>query len=323
MHSYAWRGPKGSGKRTALLHFLQELYSKEKKLEMFNGTWIMNKNGESITRITSEEVCGSGGSCGGGGGGGDDDELEGKKIPYEYSQIHIGFDVARMSMSDKLFLSSILQRWTGQNDLTLTNINLQSRYLVLYHANLLTDESILQIQETLEKYDNFGILLTTELPVCHRLEDYCLEIPVAGPDLLFQKYKEVWEPTANEDCWLIYFRQTFDRWSSINSFQNISEIREWIYTCLQRNLRWTDVLQYWIEVVDETSLLDIEGKRELWRYLANIESGGGWYLIPSYRIPIFWEKIHSEFAELAEKFRNNKKADAVAVQSSNSLEWTL
>ncbi|NBR60488.1 MAG: hypothetical protein EBT86_02360 [Actinobacteria bacterium] len=332
MLSYAWRGSKGSGKRTALLRFLQESYKKgeeieNEKLEINNGIWIMNKNGDSVTRNGSEDAgsgSGSGGVGGGGGGGvGSEEELEGKKIPYEYSKIHLGFDVARMSMSDKIFLSSILQRWTGQKDLTLTNTNLQARYLVLYHAHLLTDESILLIQETLEKYDNFSILLTTELPVCNRLEDYCFEIPVAGADKLFQKYKETWEPNAKEDCWLTYFRQTFEKWTTMNSFQVIGEVREWIYVCLQRNLRWTDVLQYWMEVVDEITWLSKEDKKVLWKFLANVESGGGWYLIPSYRIPVFWEKVHSNFAELGRKIRQSKKIDVTGKTSENSLKWTL
>jgi hypothetical protein len=329
MLSYAWRGSKGSGKRTALIQFLQKSYKIGKeagkeaangKLEIHTGIWIMNKNGDSVTRNSSDDTAFGGG---GGGGGGGEEEPEGKKIPYEYSKIHLGFDVARMSMSDKIFLSSILQRWTGQKDLTLANTNLQARYLVLYHAHLLTDESILLIQETLEKYDNFSILMTTELPVCNRLADYCFEIPVAGDDKLFKLYKETWDPSATEDCWLTYFRQTFERWSTANSYQVITEIREWIYVCLQRNLRWTDVLQYWIEVVDEVAWLTREDKKVLWKFLANIESGGGWYLIPSYRIPVFWEKVHSDFAQLCRKIRQSKKIDGSGGTAGNLLEWTL
>lgn len=314
MFSYAWRGPKGSGKRTILLEFLKRIATKVQTDSVFSvssGTWIMSKNGSSTTR--------DGGGGGGaatmttgtderlGAGGDDDDELEGKRIPYEYSQIHLGFDVARMSMSDKIFLNSILQRWTGQDDLTLTNTVISTRYLVLYHAHLLSDESILQIQETLEKYDNFGVLLTTELPICNRLSDHVLEIPVAGSDKLFEEYRRRWEPDAKEDCWLTYFRQCFNKWISLDSFQAITEIREWIYVCLQRNLRWTDIIYYWIQVIDEIQWLDSTEKKELWLYLAFIESGGGWHLIPSYRIPIFWESVHVGFIDKAREFRTNKK----------------
>ena len=214
-----------------------------------------------------------------------------------------------MSMSDKIFLNSILQRWTGQDDVTLINTVLPTRYLVLYHAHLLSDESILQIQETLEKYNNFGVLMTTELPICNRLSDHVLEIPVAGRDLLFEEYRTRWEPDAKEDCWLTYFRQCFNKWSQLDSFQSITEIREWIYVCLQRNLRWTDILYYWIHIINETEWLNNYQKKKLWLYLASIESGGGWYLIPSYRIPIFWESVHIKFADMIREFRLNKKED--------------
>lgn len=311
MFSYAWRGPKGSGKRTALLEFLKEISIKkgavnniEGEFTVSTGIWIMGKNGLSVTR----EGSGGGGEEQQGAGGDEDDELEGKKIPYEYSHIHIGFDVARMSMSDKIFLGSILTRWTGQDDLTLTNSTLPTRYLVLYHAHLLADESILQIQETLEKYDNFGVLMTTELPICNRLSDHVFEIPVAGPDRLFEEYKAKWEPDAKEDCWLTLFRAAFDKWTSMNSYSVIYEIREWIYICLQRNLRWTDIIYYWMEVVNEITWLLPDEKKELWLYLAMIESGGGWNLIPSYRIPIFWEQNYAEFATKARNFRLNKKS---------------
>ena len=94
----------------------------------------------------------------------------------------------------------------------------------------------------------------------------------------------------------------------MNSYSVIYEIREWIYICLQRNLRWTDIIYYWTEVVNEITWLLPDEKRELWLYLALIESGGGWNLIPSYRIPIFWEQIHAEFAAKARNFRLNKKS---------------
>lgn len=337
MLSYAWRGSKGSGKKTALLKFLRDIYGTiHKDSSIFRndfllqtGTWIMNKNGTSITRdncvgvgiasLSSRELSSNNEEQSSqtqsqiqnfqGAGGDDDDELEGKRIPYEFSQIHLGFDVARMSMSDKIFLNSILQRWTGQDDLTLTTTTLPTRYLVLYHAHLLTDESILQIQETLEKFDNFGVLMTTELPICSRLSDHVFEIPVPGYDRLFEEYRKKWEPTATEDCWLTFFRMTLDKWTTTNSYKSIFEIREWVYTCLQRNLRWTDMIYYWILVLEEITWLSKEERSKLWFYLANIESGGGWNLIPSYRIPIFWESVHAEFAEKARQFRENKKGD--------------
>ena len=117
----------------------------------------------------------------------EDDDVAGKCIPYEESALHMGFDVARMSMSDKLFTQSILTRWTGQQDVCLVSSTIHMRYLVLYHAHYLTDESVLQLQECLEQYNNFAILLTTELPLRGRLRDTCFEIPVGGEDRLLLK----------------------------------------------------------------------------------------------------------------------------------------
>ena len=164
--SYAWRGSSGCGKRTQLLDFIRkQSQNLGLPFEIKTGTWFLNKQTN-------------------GGDPDEDDDATGKSIPYEESQMHLGFDVARMSMSDKVFLQSILTRWTGQQDVCLMSSALQTRYLVLYHAHFLTDESVLQLQECLEQYPTFSILLTTEFPICGRLRDFCFEIPVVGEDRL-------------------------------------------------------------------------------------------------------------------------------------------
>jgi hypothetical protein len=120
-----------------------------------------------------------------------------------------------MSMSDKVFLQSILTRWTGQQDVCLMSSMIQTRYLVLYHAHFLTDESVLQLQECLEQYPTFAILLTTEFPLCGRLRDFCFEIPVAGEDRLLANYVK----TANlieKDVWLEFFKKTLNEWKKWN-----------------------------------------------------------------------------------------------------------
>ena len=170
--SYAWRGFRGVGKRTKLLNFLEIQANKiDIPFEIKKGTWFLNKQ-----------------SSGGGDPDEDDEEASGKSIPYEESNLHLGFDVARMSMSDKVFLQSILTRWTGQQDVCLISSFIRSRYLVLYHAHFLTDESVLQLQECLEQYPTFAILLTTELPLSGRIRDFCFEIPVVGEDMLLRNY---------------------------------------------------------------------------------------------------------------------------------------
>ena len=239
------------GKRTQLLAFLKkQAEHMGQPFELRMNTWYLNK---PVNNADPDE---------------EDDDVAGKCIPYEESALHMGFDVARMSMSDKLFVQSILTRWTGQQDVCLVSSTIRMRYLVLYHAHYLTDESVLQLQECLEQYDNFAILLTTELPLRGRLRDACFEIPVGGEDRLLADYTTKALLSA-EDVWLSFFQKTLEDWSVTEGGKRITDVRTWIYTCLQRNLRWTDVIMYWVQVIGMTPWISLERKRDmmetLWR----------------------------------------------------------
>jgi hypothetical protein len=276
--SYVWVGSRGCGKRTQLRNFLQEQCTKiGVPFEIKHSTWFLNKQ---INNGDPDD---------------DTDDSAGKSIPYEESLIHLGYDVATMSMSDKVFLQSILTRWTGQQDILLLTSTIHSRYLVLYHAHYLTDESVLQLQECLEQYSTFTILLTSELPLCSRLRNFCLEIPVVGKDYLLENYNKE-NAYIQQDVWLDFFKITIDKWSSSWSVSTITDIRNWIYTCLQRNLRWTDVIMYWILAIYNTPWITASMRSTLLRILWHAESGAGWLLLPSYRIPIMWEHVHLTLA---------------------------
>jgi hypothetical protein len=286
--SYAWRGPNGCGKRTQLLSFLQTQAQKAGvPFDIKQSVWYLNKQVN-----------------GGDPDDDDDDDATGKSIPYEESQLHLGFDVARMSMSDKVFLQSILTRWTGQQDVCLMSTAIQTRYLVLYHAHYLTDESVLQLQECLEQYPTFAILLTTQFPLCGRLRDFCFEIPVGGKDHLLANYTKQANLKEN-DVWLEWFKKTLDEWSKNGTAKQIAEVRSWIYTCLQRNLRWTDVMMYWIQTIYQTEWITPKIRSQLLDTLWHAESGSGWVLVTSYRIPILWEHVHLRFARQLYQLRNN------------------
>lgn len=289
--SYAWRGFRGVGKRTQLLSFLKKQADNINiPFEIKKSTWFLNK--QSVGGDPDE----------------DDDEATGKSIPYEESNLHLGFDVARMSMSDKVFLQSILSRWTGQQDVCLMSSVIQTRYLVLYHAHFLTDESVLQLQECLEQYPTFAILLTTELPLSGRLRDFCFEIPVVGQDMLLANYtKKV--NLDGKDVWLEYFKKTVNDWSENWSAQKISDVRNWIYICLQRNLRWTDVIMYWIEAIYATEWITPRMRSDLMEILWNAESSSGWVLVTSYRIPILWESVHLKLAH--QLYRSRQSIDTL------------
>lgn len=290
--SYAWRGWHGVGKKTQLLKFIQLQATKMGiPFEVKKGTWFLNKQ---TNNADPDE---------------DDDDATGKSIPYEESQLHLGFDVARMSMSDKVFLQSILSRWTGQQDVCLVTSTIQTRYLVLYHAHFLTDESVLQLQECLEQYPTFAIMLTTEFPLCSRLRDFCFEIPVVGEDKLLANYTKR-ANLAENDVWLLYFKKTMDEWSASWNAGKIADIRNWIYTCLQRNLRWTDVLMYWIIAIYDTEWITPKMRASLLETLWNAESGSGWVLVTSYRIPILWEHVHLKLGKQLYQLRQESKSAA-------------
>ena len=279
---YAWRGPRGSGKRTRLLQYLQDLYGSDLPLQY--DTWSLENDEEKAT---------------------------GPRIPYEISPLHLGFDVVRMSMSVKDFLESILTRWTGQTDLCLMDQPIRTRYLVLYHAHLLTDETVLQLQECLEQYDGFAVLLTTELPVGQRLRDFCLELPVPGDDYQLQAFhrqhpQQSQSQSQSENVWLTFFRQTLETWSTTPpTARFVVDVRQWLYTCLQRNLRWTDMIQYWIETIAQTPWLHPH-RAALMKLLYQAESGAGWLLITSYRIPVLWEHLQLQIAKTLYQARHAK-----------------
>lgn len=285
--SYAWRGPPGCGKRTRLLRYLAARTPHPFSLR--HDTLYLNKPSHSSDPDDEDDAAG------------------GKSIPYEESPLHLGFDVARMSMSDKVFLQSILTRWTGQQDLCLLTSTVKTRYLVLYHAHLLTDESVLQLQECLEQYDGFAILLTTELPLCPRLRDFCLEIPVGGEDHLLRTYNETQNEAPN-NVWHDFFQQTVEVWSTTPaSAAFLVRLRNWIYTCLQRNLRWTDMIHYWLDAIQRTPWLVAASPQQrapLLRLLAMAESGAGWMLVTSYRIPILWEHVQLSLARELYRIRS-------------------
>jgi len=284
--SFAWRGPPGCGKKTELLAFLKKQADESNiTFEIKKDVWYLNKQ------------------VNGGDPDDDDESSTGKSIVYEKSPLHLGFDVALSSMSDKSFINSFLTHWTGQQDVCLMSTSIQTRYLVLYHAHFLTDESVLQLQETLEQYPNFAILLTTEFPLCGRIRDFCLEIPVAGPDYLLANYVKK-ANLMEKDVWLESFKKTLNEWSMNETPVRISEVRTWIYMCLQRNLRWTDVIMYWIRTIYQTEWITPSIRQQLLETLWHAESGSGWVLVTSYRIPILWEHVHLKLARQLYRLRN-------------------
>ena len=113
----------GTGKKTALHEHL-------KKIASMRGIpfLIQMKSGSTDTEEEEEEAI---------------------QTTYETSHLHMGFDIARMSMQDKQKLRPILSN-LGQGSQVMSGTQGRgARIIVLYHAHLLSSESILLIQACL------------------------------------------------------------------------------------------------------------------------------------------------------------------------------
>jgi hypothetical protein len=218
----------------------------------------------------------------------DDGGSEKDSFPYEFSLLHIGFDIARMSMQDKIYLKPIVQRWSTGSQVLAGNQGRASRILVFYHAHLFSTESYFLLHSLLE--NNFGdisIWMTSELPVAERLSDYFIEVPVKSQQL-----------ALNKPSWSMIFEKILTSWSQkpYPHLSETTEIRNFLYELLMRNLRWTDCVHYLLDAIFHLPL-DFEKKKKLFAILAKQEATAAGQTIPSYRIPLLWEALFLEIRE--------------------------
>jgi hypothetical protein len=282
-----WIGQRGTGKRTqiqkALIHVAQ---SRGVPFTLRKSLWSTETN-KKLQRESEQTEA-------------QQDETETPQgndgIPYETSQVHLGFDIARMSMQDKNYISSLLSRLGYGSEVVVgKKKHAVKRILVFYHAHLLSHDSILQLQMALEQYEgSLVIWCSSDLPLSYELTDWFVEIPVAGRDYTTQSMYLTYG--ANCIDWGKYFDNLVDSWSKKPmNLGRIKEIRDWVYFCLQRNLRWQEVIQYFLD-----SLLQSKLPPE--KLLATIESlsqqpsSGGGNTLGSYRIPIAWEHLGIQVA---------------------------
>jgi hypothetical protein len=222
---------------------------------------------------------------------------QGEGIPYETSLVHLGFDIARMSMQDKNYIASLLDRLGYGTEVAIgKKKQAVKRILVFYHAHLLSHDSVLQIQMALEQYEgSLAIWCTSELPLPYELIDWFVEIPVSGKDLTLAKLRNQY----GQDCmdWGSYFDRLIVDWSQKPmTLERIQEVRDWIYFCLQRNLRWQEVVHYILDSLLHAKIDPKKVKRAV-AILANQPSTGGGQTLGSYRIPIAWEHLGIQLAE--------------------------
>ena len=231
----------------------------------------------------------------------DDGGYDKESFPYEFSLLHVGFDIARMSMQDKIYLKPILQRWGTGSQVLAGNQGRGSRILVFYHAHLFSTESYFLLHSLLENnYGDVSLWFTSELPVAERLSDYFLEIPVS---------KNPSHPLASP-TWFDFFRKLLKGWSEkpFPKLQETNEIRTLLYELLMRNLRWTDCVHY---IMDTTLELPLpkEKRQAVLCILAEQEATSAGQTIPSYRIPLLWEGLFLKVREVISSDSTEKDAE--------------
>jgi outer membrane protein OmpA-like peptidoglycan-associated protein len=119
----AWRGPPGSGKRTAIHALLQEkAAARGVQLRIQTKIWNLEKPKEG----DEEEDDDAGNSA-----------IASKdQIPFETSMIHFGFDVSRMSLQDRHILKPIIERLGKGSHVLSGKEHTEARILIFYHIHL-------------------------------------------------------------------------------------------------------------------------------------------------------------------------------------------
>ena len=281
-----WLGHRGTGKRTqiqkALTHVAQ---NRGVPFTLRKSTWSTDTN-KHLQRESEQNEA-------------QEDETEtpkeGEGIPYETSQVHLGFDIARMSMQDKNYINSLLARLGYGSEVAIgKKKQAVKRILVFYHAHLLSHDSVLQLQMALEQHEgSLVIWCTSELPLSYELIDWFIEIPVQGRDYITKAMISTYGPCLD---WNTYFDNLIISWSNKPmTLSRVQEIRDWVYFCLQKNLRWQEVVQY---LIDSLLQSKIEPKKLIAAIdvLSNQPSSGGGNTLGSYRIPIAWENLGLKIA---------------------------
>jgi len=229
----------------------------------------------------------------------------------ETSVVHMGLDIARMSMQDKHILRPVLSKLGQGSQVMAGEQGRGARILVLYHAHLLSSESVILLQACLEQNEgDLSIWLTSELPVPQRIRDWFIEISVGGEDHAFAKFSQTISPIQPAN-WPTIFKGIIDKWlrSPPPKIQDIKEVKAYVYEMLMRNLRWVEATHFILDVILlHPGLTDIQRKKSI-AALAECEATGGGYTIPSYRIPILWESL---FLQLRTIFTNAETDVAVS-----------
>lgn len=301
-----WRGQPSSGKRTQLHQALANIAAQrgvpfQPQTRLFY-TSASGKNDAGAISTTAEDE------------GREENVSEKDALPYEFSFVHIGFDISRMSMQDKIYLKPILQKWGSGSQVLSGSYGHVSKILVFYHAHLFSTESCFLLHGLLEdSYGDVSVWFTSELPVPLRLQDYFYEVPVKRGFA-----------TSTLPSWYTLFWKLFQDWTQLGK-PKLSEthtLREFIYNLLMRNLRWTDCVHTLLDVACVYPLAETKRAAVL-RILAKQEATSAGQTIPSYRIPLLWESLFLELrVALSKESLDGARPTDTPAGSSESHEAT-
>ncbi len=228
------------------------------------------------------------------------------QIMAEHSLVHMGFDIARMSMKDKQVLIPILSNLGSGSQVLSGQAGRGARILVFYNAHLLSSESVLLLQSCLELNEgDISIWMTSELPVPQRIRDWFVEVPIAQ------------NPNPNSGAtttveWSHVFQALLRRWSraGMPTIEDVKEVKAFVYELLMRNLRWVEATHFLLDVFLLSDELTDAQRIACVDALAACEATAGGYTIPSYRIPILWESLFLQIRTIV-SMKGSKKEVSV------------
>jgi hypothetical protein len=123
--------------------------------------------------------------------------------------------------------------------------------------------------------------MTVRETVAYKLRDWFLDIPIPLTVPVFHP----WAPVIWD--WIEKTRQV-----KKHELNHIESIRQTIYSLLQRNMRWFDIHQIFLELIMEHSHeLGESLTYKLLNYLASSPNTAPGHTLTSYRIPIAWESL--------------------------------
>jgi hypothetical protein len=276
----AYRGMAGTGKRASIIQSLKKVAESRALPFHIQMKTLSFDSGNASTVAKGEQDD-------------DDSKSDNHTIEYESSLVHIGFDIARMSMQDKNILRPVLTNYGKGSHVLAGDKGCGNRIIVLYHAHLLSSESVLIIQSVLEQNDgDLSIWATTEMPITQRIRDWFVEIPIKGDsDRNFELYtRKAVEVSHN---WNDIFEKKLLSWMKNNkpNLNDVLDTKKFIYEILMRNLRFVECVHFLLDVILQMDSLKEDQKIRLLKVLADTEASGGGITLPSYRIPIVWENL--------------------------------